>query len=61
MAVLNVTGTNPIDENIRVEALSYINNLPTDTLNKLGQLAKSEKAQSKLKSNWIIIKKMVGI
>lgn len=58
---IEIQGSNAIDLNVRQQAISILNNLPTNELQFLGQLGKSEKARKKLMSNKGTIKLMCGI
>ena len=58
---IKLQGNNAIDLQVRQTALQVLNNLPTDELQFLGQLAKSDKARKKLMSNKGTIKMLVGL
>ena len=53
---ITVEATNVLELNAKVEAINKIKNLDIDTLDKLAQLASSQKAITKLKSNWLTVK-----
>lgn len=54
---ITIKGNNPLSEEQRAETLQYMaNHLTDDELNKLYQLAKSNKSRQALKNNWHIIK-----
>lgn len=54
-----VEASNPLDLKTKEEAVKVLAKLDADTLSKLKQLAQSEKAIDKLKSNWFMIKNLV--
>lgn len=61
ITTIEISGKNAIDLNVRQQAITILNNLPTDELQFLGQLGQSEKARKKLMSNKGTIKLMCGI
>lgn len=56
---IKIEASNPVDLKVKEEAIGVIANLDADTLSKLKQLAQSDKAIDKLKSNWFMIKNLV--
>lgn len=58
---ISISGSSPLDEKIRVDAINSIKNIPIDIIEKLGKLAKSEKAHEQLRDNWFLIKQMTGV
>tara|TARA_R110000751_G_scaffold40862_2_gene96418 strand:+ start:639 stop:824 length:186 start_codon:yes stop_codon:yes gene_type:complete len=56
---LTVTGSNPIAENERFEALNIINQLSDVELERLSQLAKSPKAKAYLNNKWGMLKNFI--
>lgn len=56
---LKIQSSNAVDFMAKKQALQSIALLDTDTIAKLGELSKSEKAVTKLKTSWLLIKNMV--
>lgn len=56
--IVTVEASNILELNAKLEALNKLKKLDVDTLNKLSQLASSQKAIDKLKSNWLMVKTM---
>jgi len=48
--IITIKGANQKDEDLRSEAISQLNDLPTEVLTKLAALSASEKAQSYFKN-----------
>lgn len=57
-AEITIEATNVLELNAKIQAIEKIKKLDVDTLNKLSQLASSQKAIDKLKSNWLMVKTM---
>lgn len=58
---IKITGKNVMDLDIRTTAINTLKDLPTEELDRLGTLARSETARNKFMSNWNMIKMMTGI
>ena len=56
---LKIKSSNPVDFKTKVKALEAIAMLDIQTMERLGELAKSSKAVAKLNSNWLFVKNLV--
>lgn len=48
--ILTINGATPKDECLRSEAMSKLNELPTEVMTRISKLSESEKAQSYFKN-----------
>ena len=56
---IQIEASNPVDLKTIENAIINISKLDASTLEKLSQLATSQKAVEKLNNNWLMIKAMV--
>lgn len=58
---IDISGSSPLDQDIKAKALKKIATLDTVTLERLYKLANSEKAIKKFNSSWTFVKNYVGV